>query len=191
MHANPNSSSPKLPWTRMSVINSIAHSAWTCVKFYIFCIREWYSLELVFHARESFGMFVLKIHALTQPICCGLQPTWRNNCLPTEVNSGVSAVRRVGEFRDGGWSLVISQCTTAEFRRKVLQNSPNLKDYRTAKNKKIFLNSVMTRQQQDVDEKLKEELWSRRQGGEYVLIRRGKIVARVINSTMHADDSQA
>ena len=93
----------------------------------------------------------------------------------SDIKSSISGVKRVGEIRDFARLLIVS-FDEPSMRRKILQNSPKLKNYRTATDKKIFIIPDMTPKQQEENKKLNEELWSRRQAGERVSIRRGKIV---------------
>ena len=95
----------------------------------------------------------------------------------TEVNSGLTQLKRLGERTVGKNRIIIVTCENSEIRRKMLQNATKLKDFRTPENKKVFINPDMTKLQMEENMKLNDELWRRRNDGERVIIRRGEIVS--------------
>ena len=93
-----------------------------------------------------------------------------------EIAEGLQSVKRLGERQDSKARVLIASCKTSSIRRKILQNSRKLKDFRTAENKKVFIVPDMTKTQMETDKKLNDELWSLRREGVKAIIRRGRIV---------------
>ena len=96
-----------------------------------------------------------------------------------ELNGGIKNIKRVGAQTEGRPRIIIIECSNYDLKRKLLQNSFKLKNYNGPTNdKKVFLTPDMTKKQLEVDRNLRDELWSRRNKGENVYIRRGQIVSR-------------
>ena len=93
----------------------------------------------------------------------------------TELIAGLTNFKRIGEQGDRDRAIVV-RCSEMSLRRKILLNAPKLKDYRTSRNKRVFIAPDLTKLQQEEDKKLKDELWARRNRGERVVIRRGRII---------------
>ena len=96
-----------------------------------------------------------------------------------EVNGGIKNIKRVGTQSGDRPRIIIIECSNYDLKRKLLQNSFKLKNYNGPTNdKKVFLTPDMTKKQLEDDRNLRDELWSRRNNGENVFIRRGEIVSR-------------
>ena len=96
-----------------------------------------------------------------------------------EVNGGIKNIKRVGTQSEDRPRIIIIECSNYDLKRKLLQNSFKLKNYNGPTNdKKVFLTPDMTKKQLEDDRNLRDELWSRRNNGESVFIRRGEIVSR-------------
>ena len=89
-----------------------------------------------------------------------------------EIAEGLQSVKRLGKRQDSTARVLIVSCKTSSIRRKILQNSRKLKDFRTAENKKVFIVPDMTKIQMETDKKLNDELWSLRREGVKAIIRR-------------------
>ena len=96
----------------------------------------------------------------------------------SDLNSGIMNVKRVGTRNDDRPRIIIIECSNIDLRRKLLQNSFKLKDVPPTNDKKVFLTPDMTKKQLEEDRILRDELWSRRNRGENVFIRRGVVVLR-------------
>ena len=97
----------------------------------------------------------------------------------TELNNGVRNVKRVGAQSDDRPRIIIIECSNADLKRTLLQNSFKFKNV-IMSNNKIFLTPDLTKQQLEADRALRETLRFRRNNGENVSIRKGKIV---VNTT--------
>ena len=96
-----------------------------------------------------------------------------------EVNGGIKNIKRVGTQSGDRPRIIIIECSNYDLKRKLLQNSFKLKNYNGPTNdKKVFLTPDMTKKQLEDDRNLRDELWSRRNNGKNVFIRRGEIVSR-------------
>ena len=92
-----------------------------------------------------------------------------------ELNAGILSYRRLGTRGENARACIIT-CASNDVRRKILRDAKKLKDFRTPENKNVFISPDLTKMQLEVDKKLKEELWRRRNNNENVTIRRGKII---------------
>ena len=93
-----------------------------------------------------------------------------------EINPALTKVIRIGTRSNDKARAMILTCANSDIKRKILKNAYKLKSFRTDANKKVFIVPDMTKVQREDDKKLKDELWRRRNQGEEVTIRRGKIV---------------
>ena len=94
----------------------------------------------------------------------------------TEI-SGISEIRRLGQPTADKARIMIVSCSNMDVRRNILKNASKLKSYRTPNDKRVFILPDMTKMQIEADKKLNDELWRRRNRGERVVIRRGRIIS--------------
>ena len=92
-----------------------------------------------------------------------------------EIQSAMVQVNRLGEPKDRPRSVIV-QLNSASTKRKILEHSSKLKDYRTPANKKVFISPDLTPNQQRENKMLVEKLWELRAAGKMVTIKRGRIV---------------
>ena len=100
-----------------------------------------------------------------------------------EITSNVTNSARIGKIDENKPQLLILTFSLLEMKRKVLLNSKKLKDYRTRDRGKIFIFPDLTPKQRSKNQKLVTELVTRREKGESVVIKHGKIVARTSNNS--------
>ena len=101
---------------------------------------------------------------------------------PTELNSGIANMKRIGDQSDDRPRIIIIECSNADFKMNLLRNAFKFKNYSLPNNKKVFLAPDMTKKQLEDDRKLRDELTARRSNGEDLIIRRGKIIVRPTRS---------
>ena len=114
--------------------------------------------------------------AIDQPTLLNFMGTQLDLPLP-ELTSGISQFKRLGEKTTNRSRNIILTCNDFQLKKRILQNKSKLKNYRTNGNKKVFIEPDLTRTQIGESIKLREELWTRRNNGEAVVIRAGKIVS--------------
>lgn len=89
----------------------------------------------------------------------------------------VSAVFRIGKMTSSRPRLLKVVCSDAESKRSLLSKSKDLRNLHQYKN--VYINPDLTPLQQAQNKKLREELKARRNLGEDVTIRHGKIVSKI------------
>ena len=92
-----------------------------------------------------------------------------------EIQSAMVQVNRLGEPKYRPRSVIV-QLNSAVTKRKLLERSSKLKDYKTPANKKVFISPDLTPNQQRENKMLVEKLWELRAAGKMVSIKRGRIV---------------
>jgi len=93
-----------------------------------------------------------------------------------EENVEVSNIRRIGKIRSDGKKMLKVELSSEEEKRRVLRKAKSLRHkpvYET-----VFINNDRTIFQQKEYRQLREELKSRRENGEDVVISRNKVVER-------------
>ena len=83
-------------------------------------------------------------------------------------------VVRIGRINSSRPRLLRFKCGTADVKFDLLKKSKNLRHNPTFG--RVFINPDMTRFQREVNKKLREELKSRREAGEKVIIHRGRVI---------------
>lgn len=97
--------------------------------------------------------------------------------LDSSKDMTVSAVFRIGKLTSSRPRLLKVVCSDAELKRSILSKSKDLRNLHQYKN--IYINPDLTPLQQAQNKKLREELRARRNLGEDVTIRHGKIVRKI------------
>ena len=115
------------------------------------------------------------------------------NLLATQMNlSDVTlgrellSLRRLGAPRETPRSIIVT-FKESPMRREILQNAYKLKNYLTPLGRKVIILPDMTPKQQEENKKVNTELRRRREEGENVSIKHGKIVNNVGNRRPRAD----
>ena len=90
--------------------------------------------------------------------------------------SVVSSVYRIGKINSSGPRLLKVVCRDVDSKRSLLRKSKDLRDSVTFKN--VYVNPDLTPMQQKENKRLRQELRSRRELGEDVIIRQGRIVEK-------------
>ena len=90
--------------------------------------------------------------------------------------TGVIDARRIGIKRPDAPRPLKITFRDLNVKRQVLINAKKLRTSTKTNVKDIFINPDLTPEQRKTDEKLRSEMWDRRQKGENVIIRRGEIV---------------
>ena len=92
-----------------------------------------------------------------------------------ELSDSVTQMKTLSSGSSDGPSLVLISIRSLDVRRKIISNASKLKDYRTASNNRVFIRPDLTRKQQEEDKKLRDDLRRRRNQGENVIIKHGRI----------------
>ena len=90
--------------------------------------------------------------------------------------SGIIDARRLGAPKAGNPRPLRIEFRDLNTKRDVLTNAKKLRSSKNDLCKKLYINPDLTEEQKKADEKLRKEMWVRREKGENVIIRRGAIV---------------
>ncbi len=103
--------------------------------------------------------------------------------LDNSKTEAVSAVFRIGKVTSSKPRLLKVICRDTESKRALLSKSKDLRN--KAQYRNVFLNPDMTPLQQALNKRLREELRARRNLGEDVTIRHGKVVIKTSGQNFH------
>ena len=98
-------------------------------------------------------------------------------------NSVVSSVFRIGKMNSSRPRLLKVICRDADAKRSLLRKAKDLRDSSIFRN--VYLNPDMTPMQQEENKRLRLELKTRRNLGEDVIIRQGRIAGRGSRQNFH------
>lgn len=105
------------------------------------------------------------------------------SALDNSKTNAVSAVFRIGKMTSSGPRLLKVICCDEESKRALLSKSKDLRNI--IQYKEVYINPDLTPLQQAQNKKLREELRARRNLGEEVMIRHGKVVMKASAQNFH------